>query len=76
MMYHLVHTYRNKSSWRSNPASDRLGRGPNPKVRDGMLQDRSCPPAETDAATASMSRTAWNTFDATKGQVLADREIF
>lgn len=27
MMYHLVHTYRNKSSWRSNPASERLGEG-------------------------------------------------
>lgn len=77
MMYHLVLAYENKSSWRSNSASDRLGRGPNPKVRDGMLQGRRCPSAARQMRLQHlMLKTAWDTFDATKGQVLADREIF
>lgn len=77
MMYHLFHTYKNESSRRSHPASERLGEGTKSQGSRWHAARQELPIGrETDAVTASMAKTAWNTFDATKGQVLADREIF
>ncbi|UKZ62221.1 uncharacterized protein TrAtP1_003475 [Trichoderma atroviride] len=61
MMYHLLHTYRIKSLWRSNPASERLGEGTKSQGSRWHAARQKLPIGRaTDAVTASMSKTARN----------------